>query len=70
MEIGMMNFMSGIIGHCTEGRISLLYVRNWLVSWTTYQRTHTYTKQTADVHLLTVVHIRSTAAASILVKIV
>ena len=25
MKIGMLNFLSGIIGHCTEGRISLLW---------------------------------------------
>jgi hypothetical protein len=23
IEIGMLNFLGGIIGHCTEGRISL-----------------------------------------------
>ena len=25
MEIGMLNFLSGIIGHCTEGKISLYF---------------------------------------------
>ena len=29
MEIEMINFLIGIIGHCTDGR-KLLYKQNWL----------------------------------------